>query len=35
VSTFVYLNYFENPLAEDIARRLRGTEVKVIEREPR
>jgi hypothetical protein len=34
LSTFVYLNYFENELAEDIAGELRGTEVQVIVREP-
>ncbi|RDE13010.1 MAG: hypothetical protein C4K47_06930 [Candidatus Thorarchaeota archaeon] len=34
LSTFVYLNYFENALAEDIAKDLEGTEVRVIAREP-
>jgi hypothetical protein len=34
LSTFVYLNYFENELAEDIAGELRGTEVRVVVREP-
>ncbi|HEX9909055.1 MAG TPA: hypothetical protein VGB78_11440 [Thermoplasmata archaeon] len=34
LSTFVYLNYFENTLAEDIAGELRGTEVRVIVEEP-
>lgn len=33
LSTFVYLNYFENALAEDIAGELRGTEVRVVVRE--
>ena len=33
LSTFVYLNYFENDLAEDVIEGLRGTEVRVTVRE--
>jgi hypothetical protein len=28
--TFVYFNYFENELAEDIVDELRGTEVEIV-----
>jgi hypothetical protein len=32
--TFVYLNYFENELAEDIVDELRGTEVEIVGTQP-
>lgn len=31
LATFVYLNYFENGLAEDVVRELRGTEVSIVD----
>jgi hypothetical protein len=33
LSTFVYLNYFENCLADDVIEGLRGTEIQVVPRE--